>query len=364
MSKWIIALTTVTVASASASTYFWQELREEREQRATLQTRIAELEQARESADLPAPIPEPVAEEPPTAATTPSPAPAPTARLAVASGAAFSAVPLGRPGAVDPEIRRRMFESHEQQIRMLKDPEYRELMRAQQKLSLQQHYSDLEALLGLSKEESEQLLEVLAEHSVRSMEQRPMIADANGGPPSESEMNERRRMFEEQRRKNDSEIAAVLGSKFNDWQQYQQNGWARSQVSQLRQSLSSGGEPLRQDQVKPLVEAIAREQKQTMRSMTTRPYSPNARPDPMTQVQQAEEWLERTAQSHERIRAAVSGLLTPSQYEQFERQQRQELRMQELSVRQQRARAEAQARGELPADPTNVMMQAVTTYAQ
>jgi hypothetical protein len=100
--------------------------------------------------------------------------------------------------------------------------------------------------------------------------------------------------------------------------------------------------------VKPLVEAIAREQKQLM---TSRMTPPTLRNDPMARARMAEEWLERTAESHERIRAAVSSLLTPAQYEQLERQQQQELKMQELSVRQQRARAEAQARGELPPDP-------------
>jgi hypothetical protein len=273
----------------------------------------------------------------------------------------FNAVPMTRFGPMDPETRKRMLESHEQQVRMLKDPEYRQLMRDQHKLSMQQHYADLESLVGLTKEEAEQVLDVLAEQSIRNMEQRPMFADGN--PPNEADMQERRRAFEEQRRKNESEIAAVLGSKYGDWQQYQQNGWARSQVTNLRQALSTGNEPLRQDQIKPLVEAIAREQKQLLNFGPTpaRPYPPQARPDAAAQARMAEEWLERTAQSHERIRAAVSGLLTPTQYEQLERQQQQELKMQELSVRQQRARAEAQARGELPPDSQN-MMQSVTSY--
>lgn len=254
-------------------------------------------------------------------------------------------------------MRRRMAESHEQQARLLKDPEYRELMRAQHKLGLQQQYADLEPLLGLSQEASEQLLDVLAEQQIRNMEGRPMFADVDGTPPSEAELHERRRHFEEQRRKNEAEIAAVLGPKYGEWQEYQQNGWSRAQVMNLRQALSSTNEPLRQDQVKPLVEAIAREQKQmqmqtwSMRSVT----ATQGRPDAQTQARMAEEFLERTAQSHERIRTAVSGLLTPTQYEQLERRQQQELKMQELSVRQQRARADAIARGELSPDPSGAV---------
>jgi hypothetical protein len=83
--------------------------------------------------------------------------------------------------------------------------------------------------------------------------------------------------------------------------------------------------------------------------------------DAQAQARMAEEMLERTAQSHERIRNAVSGLLSPSQFEQLQRQQEQELKMQELSVRQQRARADAIARGELQPD-SNTM--GTTFYVQ
>lgn len=364
MSKLIIALTTATVASAGASTYFWQELREERAQTATLQTRIAQLEQVSEPTAPPSAPVESAAAEAPVETAAPTPAAAgtkaqPTARAGLAVSGAFGAASLARP-VPDPEMRRRMLEAHEQQLRMLQDPEYRELMRSQHKLSMQQHYSDLEALLGLSKEQSEQLLDTLSEQAIRSMEQRPMLAEMDGTPPSEAEMREQRRILEEQHRRNESEIAAVLGSKYGDWQQYQQNGWARSQVTRLRQALAVTDEPLRQDQIKPLVEAIAREQKQMMSARMTAP----SRHDPLAQARMAEEWLERTAQSHQRIRSAVSGLLTPTQYEQLERQQQQELKMQELSVKQQRARAEAQARGELPPDPVPGMFNSAVTYTQ
>lgn len=358
MSKWIFALTIATVASAGASTYFWQELRTEREQTATLQSRIAQLEHDRETAAaaMPAPEPEPVEEPaaPPAAVTTPA---KPAARVATNAVAANGLIAFGG-GNVDPKMRERMFQARQDQMRMLQDPEYRELMREQQKHGLRQHYNDLDVLLGLSDEQAEQLLDVLAEQSIRGMEQQPPFM---GEQPTEDEMRAYRSKMEDARRKSESEIAAVLGSRYSEWQQYQQSGWARSQVSRLRQTLATGNEPLRQDQIKPLVEAIAREQKQALN--TVRPTAPSPRPDAMEQARMAEEWLERTAQSHERIRASVSGLLSPSQYQQLERQQQQELKMQELGVRQQRARAEAQARGELPPDPAIAMQPATTMFA-
>jgi hypothetical protein len=263
---------------------------------------------------------------------------------------------------MDPEVRRRLQENHEQQMRMLKDPEYRELMRSQQKVSMQRMYSDLEPLLGLSKDESDRLLDVLAEQSIRSMEQRPMWPSPDGGPPDENAILEQQRINQAQRRTNEAEIAAVLGPKYNQWQEYQNNGWARSQVSQLRQTLAITNEPIRSDQVKPLVEAIAREQQQMTRGFRT-PLPQGRAMDAQTQVSLAEEMLERSAQSHQRIRDAVTGLLTPTQLEQLQHQHGQELKMQELSVKQQRARAEAQARGEIPPDAPTAAFNSVVTYS-
>jgi hypothetical protein len=263
---------------------------------------------------------------------------------------------------MDPEVRRRLQENHEQQMRMLKDPEYRELMRSQQKVSMQRMYSDLEPLLGLSKDESDRLRDVLAEQSIRSMEQRPMWPSPDGGPPDENAILEQQRISQAQRRTNEAEIAEVLGPKYNQWQEYQNNGWARSQVSQLRQTLAITNEPIRSDQVKPLVEAIAREQQQMTRGFRT-PLPQGSAMDAQTQVSLAEEMLERSAQSHQRIRDAVTGLLTPTQLEQLQHQHEQELKMQELSVKQQRARAEAQARGEIPPDTPTAAFNSVVTYS-
>lgn len=367
MSKLTIALLIGTVASAGTSTYFWRELESEREERTALQTRIAQLEKTRAAVAAPPPVVEPEPESPPTssaAAVAPSAkAPPPQAKLAAIGGSGVFT--LGsRPGIPDAEMRKHMIESHEQQMRLLKDPEYRELMRAQQKHGMYQMYADLEPLVGLTKDESERLLDVLAEQSLRQMEQqRPVFGPIEGGQPSEAEIRERQRIFEEQRRKNEAEIAGVLGPKFNEWQDYQKNSWSRMHVTRLRQTLSSTDEPLRQEQIKPLVDAIAREQQHALTPMRT--AIPNGRPDAQTQARMAEEWLERTAQSHERIRTAVQGLLSPSQFERLQQQQEQELKMQELSVKQQRARAEAQARGEIPPDPAPApgMFQPVVTYA-
>lgn len=349
MSKLTIALAAATAFSAATAMHLWRSLDDERTQRAQLQTQIDGLERslAQASASIATAESEPIIEAAPTPANSATPtqatgAPPPLTNLAG--------------GTPPPEMWRRMQQSHEEQLRLLQDPEYRELMRTQQRTGLEQVYADVKPLLGLSDAESERLIDLLTEQAVRSMEQpRPMLSPRSAMSPDDPSVLEMQRAMQEQRQRNETEIAALLGPKYRDWQEYQQNGWSRSQVTRLRHSLALTDEPLRPDQLKPLVEAIAREQRQ----INTQPLSgapgtyaigANAIPPPQMQARWAEDMLDRTKQSQERIRRAVSGLLSPSQYEQLVRQQEQELRMHELSARQRRARAEAMMRGEISAD--------------
>jgi hypothetical protein len=344
MSKLLVALAIGTVGSAGAAAYFWSELSVEREERTRLEARIAELERARISPALPPPATPPTQTAP--AATE---NPQPQFRFARQPGTAET--PAGsRTEAPDPETARRMMqEAHEQQLRMLKDPEYRALMRAQHRLNMQRSYADIGLFMNLSDDETERLLDLLAEQALQSMEQRPRFGRM--GPPTEDEVRDMQRTFEEQRKNNEAEIAALLGPKYSEWQQYQQSGWARMQVSNLRQALALSNEPLRTEQVKPLIDAITREQQQLAPRAQGLNMGATGRPTAEMMARWTEERIEQTKQAHERIRLAVSGLLSPSQYEQLRRQQEQEIQMQELHARQQRARAEAQARGELPLDP-------------
>lgn len=359
MSKSIIALVVSALACGSASAYLWSELRVEREQTQQLQARIAELERTRAHApaehvaqqQFPPPLPQRAASgEPPAEVKR-----ALEARLA-ASFTAVNAAGAGavsmRGGQMDPEMRKRMQQSMDQQRRMLQDPEYRELVRQQQIDGMQHMYGDLELMLGLSREEAARVLDVLAEQQLRSMDQqRPWAMD--GSRPDEAAIREQQRVFAEMKRRNDAELAQVLGSKFGEWESYQQSMGARSQVTQLRQMLATSDEPLRQDQIKPLVAAIAREQQAQMNvnmNMRTRMYQ-SGPPNAEAQLRMQEEWAERQAETQQRIRDSVSGLLTPAQMQRLEEQHERERRSQEMQLRMQRARIkEAEARGE---DPTS-----------
>jgi hypothetical protein len=364
MSKSVLALIAATFVCGSASAFLWQELRTEREQTRTLQARVAQLEQASSSASAPLSKPKPP-ENPPTSqaiAEPPSQASVapkqPMSTVAAVGGwSPFGVVASSGGTRMDPEMQRRMQENFEQQRRLLQDPEYRDLMRNQQKMGMKRMYSDMEIMLDMSKEEVDRVLDVLAEQQVRSMEQqRPFLAPPDGSPPDEAAIREHHRALQEIQRKNEAELSAAMGSKYRDWQQYQQTMGARQQVMRLRETLAGSNEPIRQDQIKPLVQAMAREQQLSQQQVPAiRRSIPGTQVSTDDTLRMQEEWLERTTQTHQRVRDSVSSLLTPSQMEHLQEQQDQERKMLELNIRAMRARvAEAQARGESSTNQTNM----------
>lgn len=362
MSKSVVALIVATLGCGSASAYLWQELRTEREQTQTLQARVAQLEQA--SSSTPASLPKPRDTPPPQEAVAAPPSQAsvapkrPTSSVGAVGGwSPFGVFASSGGTRMDPEMQRRVQENFEQQQRLLKDPEYRDLMRHQQKMGMKRMYGDMEIMLDMSKEEVDRVLDVLAEQQVRSMEQqRPFMVPPDGSPPDEAAIREHHRALQEIQRKNDAELAAAMGSKYRDWQEYQQTMGARQQVMRLRETLAGSDEPIRQDQVKPLVQAMAREQQLSQhQAPAIRRSIPGTQVSTDETLRMQEEWLERTTQTHQRVRDSVSSLLTPSQMEHLQEQQDQERKMLELNIRAMRARvAEAQARGETTANQNNM----------
>lgn len=362
MSKPIIVLVTLALVSSGASAYFWNELKTERASTQVLEQRIAQLEKTAVHR-APTLLPEPTAVEvaEPVAPTQHTESKGgergnAQAQATFAVVAPSGAMTMSGPQMSDAERRKRMQEVREQRRRLMQDPEYRELMRTQQKFSMNHMYGDLELMLGLSKEDSERLRDLIAEQQMRQMENQPVFA-ASGGPPDPAQMQEYRQRAQEIQRKNDSEIAALLGPKYAEWQSYQQNSGARMQVMQLRQALATSDEPLRPDQVKPLVDAVAQEQKRVEQDARAQmqPYA-YRQMDSASRLRMQEEWLERRQQTNERIRDAVSSLLSPSQLDRLTQQQDQEIKMQQVHLRMQRAQEEARARGELPADAENGAM--------
>ena len=174
--------------------------------------------------------------------TTPASEPAQTAPM---QPAAASTSTTNKPVAAKDTAER------DRQRRVLADPSYRAAARVEERLQLRSEYPQLAAELGLSKEEGDRFLDLLSEQSLRESE------SATKEQPGEDVQQRRRKLFEQQ----EQERKAFLGEqRFQLWTEYVNSAGARGLVSQLRTQLATSTSPLREEQIKPLVKALAAEQ--------------------------------------------------------------------------------------------------------
>jgi hypothetical protein len=229
-------------------------------------------------------------------------------------------VPMGQfvpYGVSDPaaneELQRQMQELHEREQRMLQNPEYRDLLRARQRVALSPMHADLPELLQISKEQAGQLLDLLAEQQVREQAASRPMWPGHGDAVAMQEFMEK---AQERQRTNDAEIAALLGpNKLQEWKEYEQSAMARFQVQRLRQMLPLDV-ALRAEQLRPLVSAMSREQRQMFedRALVV-DLTPGEVPDEDWQKRMHERHLEQTSARNQRILDAASSILSPKQLE-------------------------------------------------
>jgi len=360
MNKITAILGATTLALSVTSSYLWMQMRGEREQREALQARLQELERGTaavsQTDNLASPMP---------AAAIPG------ASAPHEAGAAKGALHASAAGAENELTERRisvaqMRDMRERQRNLMRNPEYRAAMRAQQRMSMQQSYPDLASALRLPPEELDKLLDLLAEQQLQSMGEFELPDDpASAGTAAEQQqrMAEWQHRIEEEQSRRNAEIAALLGPKYQDWQEYQGSIGARMQVRELRNTLDGSAEPLRTDQVQALVRAIAEAERLAAAEMRNEMQRrPRAQvPGPEQRLAMFDQMIERTEAYHQRLRDAVSPHLTAAQLEAFDQMMKQQLDMQRAQVAMMREQQAAVARGEIPAGEENVIYGSTST---
>jgi len=357
MDKLTVFLAVGTVGLGSLSVHLLTELKEARKEAETLQAQMSELEHSSHAA--PAREPRGVLSAPDMSGPAAGPPPPPrAARANVALPSASAPVAPSADGAAA------MNRAFMDRSKLMEDPEYRAALTMQQKVMLAQQYSDLAAAMNLPPDQVDQLLGLLAEQQMRNMQERPPFR--GNTPPDPNEIREWQQRSQERQRQNQEEIRQLLGdSGVEQWKDYQQSMPARSTVKQLRAVLDTAGIPLRQDQVEPLVNAIAAEQRansqaqaQAAQGQVQAMIAGGAAMPAMTvgrgpnmsaedRVAMTERSLERLEQYNQRLRSAASAHLTSEQLRRYDQLLQQQADMQRASLRMMRAQAEAEARGEI-----------------
>ena len=350
MNKAIFLLGFTSLAFGATSLYFRDQVHGERDHVAALHSQIHELEKAKRAPAVTAAST--LAQQVAVVNSAPAVLPATPPASMVAVPATAMPVASGMMGF-----------RFDRSRKLMEEPEYREAMRAQQRVMLLERYPDLAAVLHLQPDQKERLLDLLADQQMRGMTNAPPFR-ADGTPLDENQRREFQERIQAQQRDNQAELTALLGSGgMQQWSEYQNSLGARMQVRQLRSTLEAVGEPLREDQAQSLITAMTAEAQRR----NAEPGS-NAQTVAMTRSVDAtdrtaafEQMLQRTEQYNKRVHDAVAPYLSSQQLASFDASQDRQLVMQRANLKMLRAQSAAEDRDGGPT--TNAVFSAGVTMA-
>jgi hypothetical protein len=214
--------------------------------------------------------------------------------------------------------------------------------------SVQRHrYPGLAAAVGLSAQEADQLRALLSEQELRNFEHPPFVpeGDERWEPGAEPDWL---RKQQEQSRRNEGEVKASLGDeRYQRWLDYAESLGSRAQVRELRMFLDDTSEPLRQEQLQPLIAAFTdagrrRAQEYTAKSKT-RSLGPRDDEERVAMMQRGITSLE---QDYRALREAAAPHLSPGQLRTFAEALESRLEDQRVGLQLERAHMAAAAQGD------------------
>jgi CRP-like cAMP-binding protein len=220
--------------------------------------------------------------------------------------------------------------------KMFTDPESKKAMRGQQSMVVRMMYGDLAKELGLSREEANQLMELLTERQM-SMATRGMeLMGGDGADPKKVEAS--RKEIEQSRADYDAQINGLLGeARAEKFAEYERTVGDRMQMQQYQQAFTAAGVPLQDTQRDSLI-AIMKEERMKMPESPFQPGNQNAAAQ--IKAMQTGEGLDQAMRQMEEFNARVLPrarvLLSPEQANTFEAAQKQQLEMMQLGLKMSR----------------------------
>jgi hypothetical protein len=364
MTKIALVLAIVAIGEGAVTLHLVNRLHEERENAQTLQARVTELErkapQAAAGATFIA-VPTQPTVSPFTVVekdgAPPSRPPQAIAGVITASDAPVASrlTPVAAPD--QERMREQIKQSIERQAALLRDPEYRDAMLAQQKVGLRQGSPNLARDLDLSPEQADRLFSTLAEQQLRSMETTSPMMWGEQSDPAQAQEYQRKAM--EQQRANDTELKRVLGeAKYREYQEYQSLSGVRWEADRVRTALANAGVPLEESLTKPLLKTLQEQQQKMMQQMAAAAGSSATQNHffaaggvgaalvtsdvtNVNMIEMQEKSLELQAQQQKRQREALAHVLTPEQLKVIEDEHKTQLQMQRAQIKMMRAQQEA-----------------------
>jgi hypothetical protein len=226
---------------------------------------------------------------------------------------------------------------------LMKDPEYRKLRVAQQRRNAERNFPGLAEALGLSEKEADKLYDLLTEQQV-TMSAETQLVVANNGTIDQAAMQESTRKRQVLQREQEEALRAALGSKYTQYQEYQQTRPARMQVTNFGTQLAQAGVPLTDSQSRALTTVMIAEQQRQRQDaqLMARPVALNPS-DPDYRAKMLDDQLKRQEENNRRTIEAVSPHMNAKQVAALRDQMEQSAASLRLSMRMQIERERVQA---------------------
>jgi hypothetical protein len=184
--------------------------------------------------------------------------------------------------------------------------EYRDLMQRLNALGIKSIYVDLAGALGISQEQADRVMAVVVDYQLR-MAATEMPSDPEGS------RSWRIRMEQEKYQAN-ADIAAIIGSsRLPDWFAYTESLDARHEAREIRAALLDTSEPLRKDQVEPLIKILHEQDLQVAEALPPSAQGDGEDADTVEDSREFDAYVAELAGSHERLETAAVGVLSSTQ---------------------------------------------------
>ena len=209
--------------------------------------------------------------------------------------------------------------------KFLTDPEMKKLMRTQQSAGTRLMYGDFAKELGLSEDQANKVMELLAARQAAANE---LALNGVAGEKTDPAKTAEVAAY-------DAKINALLGpEKAAKLNEYERTSGDRMAVRQYERSLTKAGLPLDETQSASLLQIMKEERmKAPANPLESGGKNPLAAMAAMQDGAALEQSLQTQRELQERVLARAHTVLSPDQMGAFESAQKQQLQMQEMGVK-------------------------------
>ena len=217
--------------------------------------------------------------------------------------------------------------------KMFTDPEMRKTMRSQQMLGIRMMYGDLAKELALSAQESEQLLEVLADRQM-DMSAAGMKALDPNNPDSEAE----KQRLAENTKRYDDQIKAMLGDdKYAQLKTYEGSMGDRFMLQQFEGQFGAAGAPLESNQKQQLLTLMREERVKTPPdSNLANTSNPAQQMEALKDPEKIDRYVNSQQEFQKRVLERSRQILNADQVAAFEKVQQQQLEFMRMQMKMSR----------------------------